>query len=520
MSKAVIQPFEEYQKSRIMFVQTVAELAIRKQNIDALNSLGVIKLLGPLLSDPVTSVKQSAALAIGRLAKSNMEIAKAVTEEKSRIIPQLIESKDTNNKFFKKAACFVISSVSKHSKELATKECEENAIHFLITCLEEYDPSVKETAAWALGVIARASAVLADRIVNEGAIDLLKNCLQEPEIEIKRYAVQTLSFIAKHSESLTNAVTARENLNVICYYLNSKDIELKRKIILCLANMASNSLSVANSILEIIPQNTFIECIKTVQDEYVQINTIGLLNEIAIKKIENAQKINSLIGFSVIVDFINRNRARDKADARLTGITLVSNISEYSKELVDSLMEANVLKPLNAVIDEEDSHKIKSLACKAIGHLASQTADIANKIARHERLAQKLLILYLHQHSSPELRDCAKKALDSVISNCDQLNALEPLLDKPDMDLDGNLYEQVLIFLMKRLRDILSNNKPERKNFIRKNGPLEKIMKLKYSFKQLMDEVKQFSEFYSTEIMNYYSKEYEQQIIEKFLKDG
>ena len=73
---------------------------------------------------------------------------------------------------------------------------------------------------------------------------------------------------------------------------------------------------------------------------------------------------------------------------------------------------------------------------------------------------------------------------------------------------------------MKRLRDILSNNKPERKNFIRKNGPLEKIMRLKYSFKQLMDEVKQFSEFYSTEIMNYYSKEYEQQIIEKFLKDG
>ena len=175
MSKAVIQPFEEYQKSRIMFVQTVAELAIRKQNIDALNSLGVIKLLGPLLSDPVTSVKQSAALAIGRLAKSNMEIAKAVTEEKSRIIPQLIESKDTNNKFFKKAACFVISSVSKHSKELATRVCEENAIHFLITCLEEYDPSVKETAAWALGVIARASATLADRIVNEGAIDLLKN---------------------------------------------------------------------------------------------------------------------------------------------------------------------------------------------------------------------------------------------------------------------------------------------------------------------------------------------------------
>ena len=33
MSKAVLQPFEQYQKARVTFVQTVAELAIRPQNI-------------------------------------------------------------------------------------------------------------------------------------------------------------------------------------------------------------------------------------------------------------------------------------------------------------------------------------------------------------------------------------------------------------------------------------------------------------------------------------------------------
>jgi hypothetical protein len=36
MSRAVLQPFEEYQKARVTFVQTVAELATRPQNIDAL----------------------------------------------------------------------------------------------------------------------------------------------------------------------------------------------------------------------------------------------------------------------------------------------------------------------------------------------------------------------------------------------------------------------------------------------------------------------------------------------------
>lgn len=33
MSRAVLQPFEQYQKARVTFVQTVAELATRPQNI-------------------------------------------------------------------------------------------------------------------------------------------------------------------------------------------------------------------------------------------------------------------------------------------------------------------------------------------------------------------------------------------------------------------------------------------------------------------------------------------------------
>jgi hypothetical protein len=40
MSRAVLAPFESYQKSRVTFVQTVAELATRPQNIEALQSAG------------------------------------------------------------------------------------------------------------------------------------------------------------------------------------------------------------------------------------------------------------------------------------------------------------------------------------------------------------------------------------------------------------------------------------------------------------------------------------------------
>ena len=67
MSRAVLAPFETYQKARVTFVQTVAELATRPQNIEALQSAGkilfqtdfsgVMSLLRPLLLDNVPSIQ-------------------------------------------------------------------------------------------------------------------------------------------------------------------------------------------------------------------------------------------------------------------------------------------------------------------------------------------------------------------------------------------------------------------------------------------------------------------------------
>ena len=86
--RAVLQVFENYQKARVNFVQTVAELATRPQNIEALQNAGVMQLLRPLLLDNVPSIQQSAALALGRLANYNDELAEAVVS--NEILPQLV----------------------------------------------------------------------------------------------------------------------------------------------------------------------------------------------------------------------------------------------------------------------------------------------------------------------------------------------------------------------------------------------------------------------------------------------
>jgi hypothetical protein len=50
---SVLQPFEEYQKARVKFVQAVADASTRPQNIEVMNNAGVMQLLRPLLLDNV-----------------------------------------------------------------------------------------------------------------------------------------------------------------------------------------------------------------------------------------------------------------------------------------------------------------------------------------------------------------------------------------------------------------------------------------------------------------------------------
>lgn len=159
MSRAVLQPFENYQKSRVQFVQTVAELAQRPQNIEALQSAGVMALLRPLLLDNVPSIQQSAALALGRLASYSEDLAENVVS--NEILPQLVQSLGEQNRFYKKAAAFVLRAVAKHSAQLAQAVVDSGALDSLVVCLEEFDPSVKEAAAWALSYIAKHTDKLA-----------------------------------------------------------------------------------------------------------------------------------------------------------------------------------------------------------------------------------------------------------------------------------------------------------------------------------------------------------------------
>lgn len=83
------------QKARLLFVQSVADLASKSQNAECLEAAGALDLLHPLLSDPVPSIQHMAAIGLGKLANCDARIAQAIVRKD--ILPELLRNIDKQN---------------------------------------------------------------------------------------------------------------------------------------------------------------------------------------------------------------------------------------------------------------------------------------------------------------------------------------------------------------------------------------------------------------------------------------
>ncbi|XP_004691169.1 PREDICTED: sperm-associated antigen 6 [Condylura cristata] len=367
--RQVLQVFEQYQKARTQFVQMVAELATRPQNIETLQNAGVMSLLRPLLLDVVPTIQQTAALALGRLANYNEDLAEAVV--KGDILPQLVYSLAEQNRFYKKAAAFVLRAVGKHSPQLAQAIVDCGALDTLVICLEDFDPGVKEAAAWALGYIARHNAELSQAVVDAGAVPLLVLCIQEPEIALKRIAASTLSDISKHSPELAQTVVDAGAVAHLAQMILNPDAKLKRQVLSALSEIAKHSVDLAEMVVEAEIFPVVLTCLKD-KDEYVKKNASTLIREIA----------------------------------------------KHTPEGVPQL---------SVCLTEEPENHIKAAAAWALGQVGRHTPEHARAVAVANTLPV-LLSLYMSRESSEDLQIKSKKAIKNILQKCTYLPALEPFL--------------------------------------------------------------------------------------------
>ncbi|XP_030055230.1 sperm-associated antigen 6 [Microcaecilia unicolor] len=495
----VLQVFEQYQKARTQFVQTVAELANRPQNVETLQNAGVMSLLRPLLLDVVPTIQQTAALALGRLANFNDDLAEAVV--KGDILPQLVYSLAEQNRFYKKAAAFVLRAVSKHSSHHAQAVVDCGALDTLVICLEDFDSGVKESAAWALGYIARHNAELSQAVVDAGAVPLLVLCIQEPEIALKRIAASTLSDISKHSPELAQTVVDAGAIAHLAQMILNPDEKLKRQVLSALSQIAKHSVDLAEMVVEAEIFPIVLTCLKDA-DEYVKKNTATLIREIAKHTPELAQLIVNAGGVAAIIDCIGSC----KGNIRLPGIMMLGYVAAHSENLAMAVIVSKGVPQLGICLADEPEHHIKAASAWALGQIGRHTPDHARAIAL-ANILPRLLSLYMDAESSEDLQVKAKKALKNILQKCTHLPALEPLLH----DAPPNILKHVVGQFSK----VLPHDSKARRLFVTSGG-LKKIQEISAEPGSLLQEyINTINNCYPEEIVRYYSPGFSQTLLER-----
>ncbi|CAH3023723.1 unnamed protein product, partial [Porites evermanni] len=491
--------FEQYQKDRQTFVQSVADLASRPENIETLQNADAMALLRPLLLDVVPAIQQTAALALGRLANYNEDLAEAVV--KGDILPQLVYSLAEQNRFYKKAAAFVLRAVAKHSPQLAQAVVDCGALDALVICLEEFDPGVKEAAAWALGYIARHNAVLSQAVVDAGAVPLLVLCIQEPEMPLKRIAASALSDICKHSPELAQTVVDAGAIAHLAQMILNNDCKLKRHIFSALSQIAKHSVDLAEMVVEAEIFPAVLGSLKD-SDEYVKKNVATLIREIAKHTPEVSNILTRLVTQSTTLCNYKYHKSPNSFKDQIMGYI---RISLFAVTALAAILAGSGEDRTTELGGNEEDH-IKAAIAWALGQIGRHTPEHAKAVAVTNAL-NSLLQCYLNTESSEDLQTKSKKALTNILQKCVHLPALEPLLS----DAPPNILKHVVGQFAK----VLPHDAKARKLFVTSGG-LKKVQEINPERNTTLSEhINAVNNCYPEEIVRYYSPGYAQTLLQR-----
>ncbi|XP_068199111.1 sperm-associated antigen 6-like isoform X2 [Antennarius striatus] len=483
----------------MQFVQTVADMASRPQNVEILQQAGVMSLLRPLMLDVVPSIQQTAALAVGRLADHSDDLAEVVVRED--ILPQLIHSLASQNRFYKKAAAFVLRAVAKHAPELAQAVVTCGGVDALVVCLEEFDPWVKEAAAWALGCIARHNASLSQSVVDAGAVPLLLLCLGEPEIALKRITASTLSDICKHTPELAQTVVDNGAIAHLAQMIMNPDVKLKRQVFAALSQISKHSVNLAELVIEADVFPAAVACLRD-PDDHIKKNVSTLMREVAKHTPELSQVIVSCGGLAAMIDFLGNSHGH----LRLPGIMMLGYVAAHSENLAMAVILSKGLLQLSLCLSEEPEHHIKAATAWSIGQIGHHTPEHAHAVAAAD-LLPRLLELYMDIGSSEDLQAKCKTALKSILQKCTDLPCLEPFL----YDAPSNILKHVLGQFSK----VLPHDSKARRLFVTSGG-LKKVQEIQAEPGSVLQEhINNINSCFPEEIVRYYSPGYSEALLER-----
>lgn len=462
MSKSAKQletEFVNFEKYRTSFVRMIAETATRAENIQNLLNNRALYVLHPLLNDDVPAIRESAALAIGRLANYDEVIATDVMNNGilTDIVNGLTLEADAKqpDSVYQRHACFVVRTVSRHSPNLAENCVEAGALPPMVSCLQSCEAKVREAAALSLGAIATHTPELAQAVVDSNVVPLLITSAQSGEASLRRIAIAALGDIAKHNTELANVVIKAKGVQIIVPMLKDLDPRLKAVVCSTLAHIAKHSVESAELIAQadIFPESLL--CLKD-SDYSVRHAAATLVRELVKHTQELAQRVVNEGGAVALVAYLKPEQGNDP----IFGVMAVGYIASFSQSLATVLLQSGAAEVTLNVFVAAKSDQTKAAAAWALGQLGKHTTDTAAALANLNVLSL-LLDGRVRDGASPDLVQKTERALELVVAKTTIIEALEPLIEKAHPRAPA-----VLEVVLEQISKLLPKNKAMRVPFI------------------------------------------------------
>lgn len=499
MSRQLLKDFESYKNARRDFVRIVAEEANRPANVQTLIDLEVLSLLRPLLLDNVSSIQQTAALAIGRLANGSEEVAIKVVD--AGILPEIVAGLSSSDKHIQQNSCFVIRTIAKHSEALAQKCVDAKALDPLVKCLSKFVAKVRESAAWAIGAIASHKPELAQAVVDANAIQYLISAVQEPELSLKRICVCALGDIAKQNSDLAQCVIEARAIPTIAPLLKDSDAKLKQQVCTTLAHIAKHSIDSAELVVEAEIFPAAMHCLRD-KDAGVRKAASVLIREIVGHTQDLAQLVVRVDGAAALVNFLRPEQNNEPLHA----VIAIGYIASFSQALATEMIKADAPSAVLQVFNTTKNDNVKAMCAWTLGQLGRHSSDNASKLASLNVLS---LLLKAHnaKGASEETKLKTKRALKMLIEHTNEIEALQPLIEEaPD---------KIKKYVLEQISKLLPKNPKMRIPFVTSGG-FQAVQKINAEAgTKIRDYIDAINACYPEQAQRFYSPKYPEHLLQE-----
>lgn len=329
-----------------------------------------------------------------------------------------------------------------------------------------------------------------------GAIEQLSICAQDPETNLKKVACITLSEIAKHNADLASKIASNTGtLKALTTSLKDRDLELRQNCCTCLANIAKHNEDLAQKVVnaEVFPK-IITHCLKE-EKKGLRRQAAQCIKEIASQNIELAKIVVAAEAVGPLVDYLNKISGAGKLPAIMT----LGFLSGFDSSLAKVVVQFKGHRALVESLRTSTENHIKAAAAWSLGQIGKHSAEFGQELAK-EKVLESLLEAFNISEEKGDLQKKARRALKSMIEQCQEMSALRPLLD--------NAPEKIVKHVVAQMANILKNKTSLKQEFA-ENGSLQRLQELRPSpGSKLQASITEINNLFPEDVVHYFTKDY------------